>query len=468
MMPRLGTALITLPLLLAACSGARAETIEAEPGLVPPTALVEAELPERGTVASLVEQVSPSVVNITIRKAAPASLRMPFGNLPLPFGGQLPFGDIPFGETPSPMREGAGSGFIIDPKGYVVTNAHVVDGADEVTVRLKDEREYVARVVGTDRDLDLALLKIDDNGALPAARLGDSDALKVGAHVVAVGNPFGLGHTVTLGIVSAKERTIGAGPYDDFIQTDASINPGNSGGPLFNLRGEVIGINTAIRPGADGIGFAIPINDLKDILPQLKDKGFVERGRLGVRFQPIDGALAKALGLDKPRGALVAEVEKDSPAEKAGMRIGDVIVRVGNEEVRHAVQLPRLVASHGPGVTLDITVLRDGKELTLRPQLVKLERPQAQAQRQPGPPQGSTPEKLLGIELQDTPNGVVVTSVGKADTDLRVGDVIVAADGRPVSSLAELKRAVDQSQRSAVLLRVRRGDTEIYVGLERR
>ncbi|MEM9696804.1 MAG: trypsin-like peptidase domain-containing protein, partial [Myxococcota bacterium] len=244
-------------------------------------------------VADLVEQVAPSVVNITTVSKTRAR-RGPFGML------------IPDGMLPAPReRTGAGSGFIVDAAGYVITNSHVVDDAEKLKVRLWDDRLFEAEIVGEDPLLDLALIKMEGASGLPAATLGFSRNLRVGEHVIAVGNPFGLGSTVTMGIVSAKARTIGAGPYDAFIQTDASINPGNSGGPLFNARGEVVGINTAVRANANGIGFAIPVDDLRDVVEQLRTKGFVERGRLGLTFQPITDELADALGLDRPYGAMV-------------------------------------------------------------------------------------------------------------------------------------------------------------------
>ena len=241
-----------------------------------------------------------------------------------------------------------------------MTNAHVVDDADLVKVKLADDREYRAKVVGKDERLDVAVLQLEDPPSdLPVTSLGSSEALRVGEYVVAIGNPFGLGNTVTMGIVSAKGRTIGAGPYDDFIQTDASINPGNSGGPLFNLRGQVVGINTAINPQGKGIGFAIPIDAVRDVVPQLLATGHVSRGRLGVVIQGMDEDLAKAVGLDHPHGALVEEVEPASPAEKAGIKAGDVIVAVDGQDVPHSEDLPRMVARHAPGTQVKLAVLHD-------------------------------------------------------------------------------------------------------------
>jgi serine protease Do len=278
-------------------------------------------------IATLVAKVNASVVNITTVH----EIRRPSLDSEFPFdffGPMVPPGMRPRGGDNVLKQRALGSGFIIDTEGHVVTNAHVAEQAEEVKVRLADEREVDAKVVGRDTRLDLAVLKMTETKDITPATLGSSEVLKVGEHVVAIGNPFGLGHTVTMGIVSAKSRSIGAGPYDDFIQTDTSINPGNSGGPLFNLRGEVVGINTAINPRAQGIGFATPVDALKDILPQLLKTGHVARGRIGALVQPVDATMAKALGLERSRGALVAEVEPGGPAARSGLKAGDIIVRV--------------------------------------------------------------------------------------------------------------------------------------------
>src|SRR5579859_4088199 len=296
-------------------------------------------LPGTPDVATLVAKVTPAVVNITtihdIRQQQVPEFEFPFG-----FD---PFGMFP-GMRRGPNGGGSGndqvlrqralgSGFIVDAQGHVVTNAHVVEQADQVRVKLADEREFDAKVKGRDPKLDLALLELVGAQGLPYVSLGSSEALRVGEYVVAIGNPFGLGNTVTTGIVSAKSRAIGAGPYDDFIQTDASINPGNSGGPLFNLKGEVVGINTAINPNGRGIGFAIPSDALKEVLGQLIGTGHVARGWLGVAIQPVDAALGKALGTGSSKGALVAEVAPGGPAEHAGFKPGDVILSLDGASV---------------------------------------------------------------------------------------------------------------------------------------
>ncbi len=277
--------------------------------------------------ADLAEKMSPTVVNVKVTKIEKAGFQGPGMQ-------QQPNGDF-FGRFFEGMPEmprdhqtqGAGSGVIISQDGYILTNNHVVEGAREVTVTLADKNEYKAEIVGRDPKTDLAVLKIDAKKDLPAAGLGDSESLKVGDWVVAIGNPFGLNHTVTSGIVSAKGRVIGAGPYDDFIQTDASINPGNSGGPLFNLTGEVVGINTAIIAQGQGIGFAIPVSTAKPLIPQLVSNGEITRGYLGVNIQTITPELAEALGIKETKGALVADVAADSPAEAGGLKRGDIIVQ---------------------------------------------------------------------------------------------------------------------------------------------
>ena len=261
----------------------------------------------------------------------------------MPFGGEEDFFNHFFGQMPERdlKQQSLGSGFIVDKEGYILTNNHVVDGADDIRVTLLDGRSYDAEVTGRDPKTDIALIKIKPENGLPVATLGDSDALQVGEWVIAIGNPFGFGHTVTAGVVSAKDRTIGAGPYDAFIQTDASINPGNSGGPLFNARGEVVGINSAIVSSGQGIGFAIPINMAKNIMAQLRDKGSVTRGWLGVQIQALTPELRESLKLAAEGGALVAGVIKGDPAEKAGLKAGDVVVRV---------RRPRRALGPGPGV----------------------------------------------------------------------------------------------------------------------
>ena len=312
--------------------------------------------------ASLTAQASPAVVHIKVVAVEKAVQPDPFGeDAPFP-GFHPPFPPGGF------RRQGAGSGFIIRQDGVILTNNHVVEDAKDITVILTDKREYSAKVIGRDPKTDLAVLKIVPKGDLPVAQLGDSDALRVGDWVIAIGNPFGLSNTVTVGIVSAKGRVIGAGPYDDFIQTDAAINPGNSGGPLFNSRGEVVGMNSAIfsqSGGNIGIGFAIPINVAKQLLPELETNGSVTRGWLGVSIQQLTPELARSLGLSEARGALVADVTSSGPAEKGGMKRGDVIVSYDGKKIEDSAALPALVAATPVGKTVPVEVVRTGKSKTL-------------------------------------------------------------------------------------------------------
>jgi serine protease Do len=444
-------------------------------------------------VATLVAKVKPAVVNITtvqeVKVGHGGMQFRGFGDLfrmlPHGPGGQSPFGggndENPFsgqgndnGGGDEVMKQQAlGSGFLVDAQGHVVTNAHVVDGADVVKVKLADDREFRAKVIGKDTRLDVAVLQLQDAPKdLPAASLGASDPMRVGEYVVAIGNPFGLGHTVTMGIVSAKGRTIGAGPEDDFIQTDASINPGNSGGPLFNLRGQVVGINTAINPNGKGIGFAIPIDAVKQILPQLIATGHVQRGRLGVVVQPMDGDLAKAVGLDRAHGALVEEVESGSPADQAGIKAGDVILSVDGQDVPHSEDLPRMVAPHQPGTQVHVGVWHDRKLTDKSLALAALKDDGAHGESAPSSSGGTTPSSSsLGVGVTEEDGKVVVTRVepdGPADGKLRRGDVIEEMDHAPVTSgsdlVAKLKAApLDRP----VLLRVRHGDQARYVAIVR-
>jgi serine protease Do len=468
-------------LVLALTPGCQPRSAEASPP-PPATALSSAPFPTPPTltgapdIATLVARVKPAVVNITVEARRPnagegdRSDRMS----PFEFFGPLnPFGPgTPDGAQPPSRRTAQGSGFIVDGNGHVVTNAHVVEGADAVRVRLDDDREFDARVIGRDSLLDLAVLRIQGEKNLPVASLGTSDKLRVGEYVVAIGNPFGLSHTVTMGIVSAKDRTIGAGPYDDFIQTDASINPGNSGGPLFDLHGQVIGINTAINPNGKGIGFAIPVDALRDVLPQLIGKGHVERGRLGVRIQPVDFALARAVGLERPNGALVADVEPNSPAEKAGIKAGDVIVAVNDVSVARSEHLPRTVVKHAPGSTVSVRIFREGQTLTKTATLDVLKQPKEERV-EPAPNRsGGVDSKALGIAIRDTDSGVLVERVlpgSPADGKLVRGDVIVEVDRTQVRSAAELGKRIEAAPANKpVLLKVRRGDATRYVGIDRK
>jgi serine protease Do len=304
------------------------------------------------SVADLAEALGPSVVNIRVMKGQSTD--------------NPDLQDSPFGDVPQTPIHGAGSGVIIKADGTILTNNHVVESTTEIVVTLSDKKEYSARILGRDPKTDLAVIKIDSGGSFKAAVLGDSDATRVGDQVFAIGNPFGLSNTVTSGIVSAKGRVIGAGPYDDFIQTDAPINPGNSGGPLFSAKGEVIGINTAIIPNAQGIGFAIPANTAKVLLPELTAKGVVSRGYLGVSTQNITEDLAKSLNLKTDKGAVVTEMAQGSPADKAGVMTGDTITAFNGKEIKDSHELASTVAATSIDKEVPLRVVRDGKEMTLR------------------------------------------------------------------------------------------------------
>jgi serine protease Do len=387
----------------------------------------------------------------------------------------------------TPGRPGGGgsgraSGFIIAPDGYILTNNHVVDGATRVQVRLDDGRELPARVAGRDPQTDLALLKVAA-ASLPVIPLGDSSAVQVGEPVMAVGNPFGLEQTVTTGIVSATGRVIGEGPYDDFIQTDASINPGNSGGPLINARGEAVGVNTAIvsrSGGSVGIGFAVPVHLAKFVIPQLAEKGHVERGWLGVSAQPLTRELAASLGLSRTEGALVSQVVEGSPAAAAGVRRGDVIVEVDGRKVSRTTTLSLLVAAAPIGKDLKVSVLRDGKAVTLSARVARREQPDAMSAAPPGEP---APRARLGVAVEPvTPamasqlglagaSGLIVRQIQPgspaAEAGMRPGDIIVEVNRHPVKSAGDLQRAVAATKAGApLLLLIQREGATSYVAVK--
>ena len=385
-----------------------------------------------------------------------------------------------------PRRGGTGSGFIIDADGHILTNNHVVEGADEILVNLDDDNEYTATLIGTDPKTDIALIKINrengDNTPFPYLQMGDSDKLEVGEWVVAIGNPFGLPHTVTVGVVSAKGRNIGAGNYDEFIQTDASINPGNSGGPLINIKGEVIGINTAIISGGGpgggnvGIGFAIPVNMAKSILTDLREKGKVTRGWLGVMIQKITPDLAKSFSLADKNGALVGDVIPEGPAAKAGIKRGDVIVKFNGQEVSNMKQLPKIVAQTTPETNVKVVVVRDGKLMTLDVGIEILkDGDQKIAQRgateDPLGMQGQdiTPDLAQSLNL-DSEEGVLVSDVtagqSAAEAGIRRGDVITEIDRKPISNMVEYKKSLGTIKKGrTVLFLIQRGGTTIYIAV---
>ena len=333
-----------------------------------------------GGYADLVQKVAPSVVFIEVTEGPKQTLdnqqqqgqvppNFPFQEFSRRFGFPFPFPDMPQGQQgPQGQMHGVGSGFVIDPSGLIVTNNHVVQNANSVKVKLSDGRAFDAKVLGTDPATDVALIKVDAPAALPAVPFGSSAKMRVGDDVMAVGNPFGLGGTVTTGIISAKARDIGNGNYDNFLQTDAAINKGNSGGPLFNDAGQVIGMNTAIispTGGSVGIGFAVPSDLVQKIVTDLEHGGTVQRGWLGVQIQSVTPDIAAALGLDQPTGAMVAMVSPDSPAAKAGVKRGDIITAFGDTKIKTMHDLPRAVAMTAPDTSTKVSVLRAGKPLTL-------------------------------------------------------------------------------------------------------
>jgi serine protease Do len=443
-----------------------------------------------GNFTELAEKARPGVVNIqTVKtiKGGGRVFRHFFGN---PFGGQSPFGrqnpfdqDNPFEDFFGPQtddrdnfrQKSLGSGFIIDREGYIVTNNHVVDGADEVKVKLANGKEFDAKVIGRDSKTDLAIIKISGSSDLQPLKMGNSDETKVGSWVVAIGSPFGLEQTVTAGIVSAKGRIIGSGPYDNFIQTDASINPGNSGGPLINMNGEVIGINTAIIASGQGIGFAIPVNMASDVIPQLKNKGQVTRGWLGVSIQDVSPELAKSFSIKEKKGALVADVVKDGPAEKAGIERGDVIVEFDGKEIAESKDLPRIVAAVPVGKNIAIKLLKDGKAITKTVKIAQMEETATEAAKAPVRKQigitveNITPEIGRALDLKNT-NGAVITQVEPgspaADAGLQRGDVIREVNRKPVKNADEFLQNVEQAKKgNSILLFIQRNASSLYIAV---
>lgn len=433
--------------------------------------------------ADLADKVKESVVNIATTQVIKGHPLQPFMEPDSPFreffGDEFFkrfFGDVPKG---SMKTNSLGSGVVIDASGLILTNNHVVEKATEIKIKLQNGKEYAAKVVGRDPKTDLALIKAepDKNFPKPAA-LGDSSSLRVGDWVMAVGNPFGLGHTVTVGIISAKGRIIGAGPYDDFLQTDAAINPGNSGGPLFNMNGEVVGINTAIVARGQGIGFAIPINVAKELLPQLRT-GKVIRGWLGIMIQDVTPEIAESFNLKEAKGVLVSDVIKDSPAEKAGIEQGDIILEFNGEEVRDAHELSRRVAATPPNSEVKLGVLREGSKKVMTVSLGTMPEEES-AGAQPG----ETTENVWGLSVQNitkelaerfgwdaSERGVVVTEVEPdspaAAARLQPGDLIKEVNRKKIQNVRDYNQAMKSAEkRKSLLLLVKRGDRTFYVVLQ--
>jgi serine protease Do len=421
--------------------------------------------------------VSPGVVNIRTERTVTGS-GMPQGLEEFFFG--MPFGQGQGGMPRERQVPSLGSGFVISADGYIVTNNHVIEGTDSITVLFNDGRELPAEVVGRDPKTDVALIRVETDEELFALPLGDSEIVRPGEWVVAIGNPFGLEHTVTAGIVSAKHRVIGQGSYDDFIQTDAAINPGNSGGPLINLKGEVIGINTAINPRANTIGFAVPVNMAKGILPQLRASGYVTRGWLGVVIQQISPEIAEHLELEDEKGALVSRVMPDGPADDAGIERYDVIVEFNGQAIDEMSDLPRVVASTGVGKKVDVVVLRDGKRKQLSAKIDKMPG-QEETQLASAPAGNSNGAQAYGLRVQDltedlaermrmeSDEGVVVTRVAPgssaAEAGVRTGDVILEVDKRESNNVRALEQQLADADDGALLL-VRRGEQTLFVPLK--
>jgi serine protease Do len=432
---------------------------------------------------------TPGVVNVnTTKKVSGARSR----------GGQDPFRDF-FGDDlmerffgpqgggqDNRTQRSLGSGFVVDKDGYVLTNRHVIEGADKISVTMADGKTYDARLVGKDARTDVALLKIEPKGNLTVLNLGDSDQTEVGEWVMAVGNPFGLsGNSVTVGVVSFKGRPLPLGTQAnpvEMIQTDAAINPGNSGGPLLNTRGEVIGINTLIitggTPASSGVGFAVPINVAKEILPQLRDKGHVTRGWLGVVIQPVSDDMAKTLHMDEAKGALIADVTKDSPAEKAGLKPDDVVVTADGRAIEDSAALSRYIASKAPGTSVRLQVLRAGAQRTVSLTLGTF--PDEADRDETSPTRGEklgmtlhdlTPGAAEQLQLPRGTKGVVVMGVegGEAaeDAGLQRGDVIVSVNGEDVEDVAAFDKAIEKAKSDGLArLRVRRGNAHQFLILK--
>ncbi len=435
--------------------------------------------------SALVEQVGPAVVNISVTQKVGRSGATsgedafagdPFYDFLRRFG--VPVPGMPGnggGRMPEQIQQGVGSGFIVSPDGYVLTNAHVVDGASEVTVKLTDKRDFKAKVVGVDKRTDVALLKIDAAG-LPFVRTGDAERTKVGEWVIAMGSPFGFENTVTAGIISAKARRLPDENYVPFIQTDVAINPGNSGGPLFNLAGEVIGINSQIYSrsgGFMGISFAIPIDVAMKVKDQLQKYGKVSRGRLGVAIQGLDAELAQNFGLDKPVGALVASVENGSPAEKAGLAPGDVVLGVNGQKVDNSADLPRIIGEQKPGSVVRLSIWRDRKardiNVTLGEQAGEKLAATGGAERKGESASGKlglTGRALTGQEAArlGVPGGVVVEGLSgpAAKSGLQPGDVIIGVNNQPITGIEQFRKLLDAAGNRFALL-IQRGGSRIFL-----
>jgi len=433
------------------------------------------------SLADLVEKWRPTVVNISTTTIVKGRQGSPFGN-EMPF--QRFFGNDDFFRRffeDAPEREfkqrSLGSGFIISSDGYIFTNNHVVEKASKIKVKLSTGKEYDAEVKGKDPTTDIALIKVNPENSLPVVKFGDSDKLRTGDWVFAIGNPFGLEYTVTAGIVSAKGRVIGSGPYDNFIQTDASINPGNSGGPLFNLDGEVIGINTAIVAQGHGIGFAIPINTAKSILADLKTKGSVTRGWLGISIQDISEDIAENLKLKDTKGALVGHVFEGDPADKAGIKTGDIIIEIAGIKIQDTHELMRIVAALTVGEKVKVKIVRDGKSQTFEVTVGERKEEKEIARRgKIGEFYGMavqeiTPELAKHFGLVDQ-TGVIITQIQEGspadDAGLKIQDIILQINKVKISSIKDFLNEIKKdTEGGTVLLLIKRGEMTFFVTLKK-
>ena len=467
---------LALALAVAGLAGAGATALPL-PAMAEELPAVETPIMPHKGFADLVESVSPAVVSVRVEREARAraAFNMPHG-FGLPEGHPMEKFFRRFHErhgAPSAPRRrvmGQGSGFFISSDGYLVTNHHVIKGGEEITVILHDGEEYDASLVGIDSKTDLALLRVESDAPTPYVAFAEEDNLRVGDWVVAVGNPFGLGGTVTSGIVSGRGRDIGAGPYDDFIQIDAPINRGNSGGPTFDLSGKVVGVNAMIfspSGGNVGIGFAIPAATAQDVIDELMRDGAVSRGWLGVRVQSVDEDIAETLGLDEATGALVSEVMEDSPAAAAGLRSGDIILAVDDEEIAKPRHLSRLIASLDADTQRRIRLWRDGEEHSLSVNLGELPGEEQHAALTTG-----EADATLGLSLEPAKQGARVVAVDPESEAARKritpGDVVLAVGADEISSPDEFRdrlQAARESGKETILLLLRRGDSQHYVAL---
>ncbi len=472
-----------------------------------PVAQAQAPDPRLG-FADMVDKLSPAVVNVsTTQKVKSGGVQM-FGDLPNtpemePFRQFFErFGQMQGQGQGQPQQErevtSLGSGFIVDASGFIITNNHVIEDAEEITVTLPNNDKYKAKIIGRDKKVDLALLKVEAKKPLPFVPMGDSDAMRVGDWVIAIGNPYGLGGTVTQGIISARQRSINSGPFDDFLQTDAPINRGNSGGPLFNTSGEVIGINTAIFSpngaggGSVGIGFAIPTSLAKPVIEQLKQFGRTHRGWLGVKIQEVSEEMADSIGLPKPMGALILDVTANGPAAKAGIQAGDVVTQFSGKDITEMRHLPRIVAESKIGTTVDVTYFRKGKSVTSSIKVGEMEEEKdgSNPNKSSDKNEDNTPatpgsSNFLGmalvplneqlrneLRLQPSVQGVVVLSVTNDSPalkrGLKRGDVIAEANGETVKDVASLKKSFASAKSAGhkfVMVKVIRNGEAAFVTL---